>query len=40
MLDHTREMMHRDRRITQSLIGFALALLLGAVLWLSFARYL
>ena len=40
MLDHMDDMVQRERRIKQSLIGFALAVLLAAIVWLAFYRYL
>jgi hypothetical protein len=40
MLDHTHDMVQRERRIMHSLIGFALAVLVAALVWLAFYRYL
>ena len=40
MLAHTHDISHRERRITHSLIAFAIAAVLSVLLWLAFARYL
>jgi len=40
MLDHTHDMVQRERRIMHTLIAFAIAVLLSAILWLAFTRYL
>lgn len=40
MLDHTEDMVQRERRIKLSLIGFAVALVAAVIVWLAFYRYL
>lgn len=40
MVDHTAEMVNRERRIKQSLTAFALLVVLLAIVWLAFYRYL
>lgn len=39
MIDHTNEMVHREQNIKRALLGFALAVIAAAVIWLAFTLY-
>jgi len=39
-IDHTGDIMQRDRRMKRSLLPFALIIVVAAVIWLAFTRYL
>jgi hypothetical protein len=39
-IDHTGDIMARDKRTKRSLLPFALIIVVAAVIWLAFTRYL
>jgi hypothetical protein len=39
-IDHTQDMKRRETRTKRSLLPFALLVVLAAVLWLAFTKYL
>jgi hypothetical protein len=40
MIDHTDDIIHRDKATKRSLLPFALAIVVIALIWLAFTRYL
>jgi hypothetical protein len=40
MIDHTQDIFRRELHIKRTLLGFAIAVILAAVIWLAFAQYL
>jgi hypothetical protein len=39
MIDHTEDMVRRELNIKRTLLGFGIAVILAAVIWLAFAQY-
>jgi len=39
-IDHTGDIMQRDKRMKRSLLPFALIIVVAVVIWLAFTRYL
>jgi hypothetical protein len=40
MIDHTEDVIRREQNIKRTLLGFAIAVILAALIWLGFAQYL
>lgn len=40
MIDHTADITKRDKAMKRSLLAFALAIVVVALIWLAFTRYL
>lgn len=40
MIDHTNDIAGRDRNVKRTLLPFALLIVVVAIVWLAFARYL
>lgn len=39
-VDHTADIMERDKRTKRSLLAFAVIVVVAVVIWLAFTRYL
>ena len=40
MIDHTQDIIGRDRKMKRTLLPFALLVVVALVIWLAFAHYL